>query len=116
MTTTSTFEFSATGYGERATAGSLLVAQTGNRYGSVPGRAVALLAAGDWAGFVRLYRRSNKLRLSMTRHLFAGDRTEIAVGLSYGSASLGAIRLPVDAEAWEGMGAGAALALVGLDL
>lgn len=114
MIATTTFEFSTTGYGEISKRGKFKVAQTGGKVGSVAGRAVEALEAGDWSKFVALKNRSRKLRLSMTRHLFSGDSTEVAVGLSYGHASLGAIRLPAGADTWEGMGVHAALALVGL--
>lgn len=116
MTATTAFEFSTTGYGEISKQGRFKVAQTGGKVGSVAGRAVAALEAGDWDGFVTLKNRSRKIRLSMTRHLFTGDLTEISVGLSYGHASLGAIRLPAGADVWEGMPVGQALELVGLSL
>lgn len=113
------FEFNATGYG-RVAAGSdkgFAVAQTGGTVGPVAGRAVLALQAGDWDDFRRLFRRSPNLRVSVTRHHFEGDYTEVAVGLSYGHAALGAIRLPADAgDRWIGMSVTDALALAGLEM
>ena len=109
-----TFEFATTGYGEIAKQGKFRVAQTGGKIAGVAGRAVAALEAGDWESFSKLYKRSGKLRLTMGRGDFGGTLTEVAVCLSYGSALLGAIRLP--SEAWIGMGIGQALSLTGLSV
>ena len=107
------FTFSATGYGEIAKAGAFKVAQTGGKVSKVAGQAVTLLQSGDSDGFRKLLRKSRKLRVSMTRHHFSGDLTEIAVGVSYGHASLGAIQVP--GETWMGMNPYYALEAVGMN-
>lgn len=112
----SRFTFSTTGYGEVSKDGKFKVSQTGGKVSSIAGRAVVALESGNWDEFKLLKNRSRKLKLSMTRHLFEGDRTELAVGLSYGHASLGAIRLPAGADTWEGMSVYKALELVGISI
>src|SRR5690606_21011527 len=88
--------FESTGYGRRlAEGGAVTVAQAKERISGVPALAVRALEAGDWEGFNRVYRRSRKLRVDLGRHAFGGaGRTEVCLLVSYGSAVLGAIRLP----------------------
>jgi len=112
--------FEPTGYGRMvAEHGAVTVAQTKERLSGVPARAVRALQAGDWDGFRRIYRRSRKLRLDLGRHAFNGaDQTEVCLLVSYGSAVLGAIKLPEDSGVVETTDRrpGAALAALGLTL
>lgn len=114
------FTFEATGYGKQLSVyGAVTVAQTKERLSGVPALAVRALEAGDWNAFRRVYRRSRKLRLDLGRHAFDGkDRTELCLLVSYGSAVLGAIRLPEGSEIAETMDRrpGPALAALGLAL
>lgn len=111
--------FEATGYGRLvAEDGTALVAETKERISGVPARAVRALEAGDWEGFRRIYRRSRKLRVDIGRHAFNGaDHTEVCLLVSYGSAIVGAIRLPEGSVAeTRDRRPGAALAALGLTL
>jgi len=112
--------FEATGYGRRlADEGSVTVAETKERLSGLPALAVRALEAGDWEGFRRAYRRSRKLRLDLGRHAFDGaDQTEVCLLVSYGSAVLGAIKLPEDSGIVETRDRrpGTALAALGLTL
>jgi len=114
------FHFEPTGYGRLvANDGSVTVAETKERISGVAARAVRALAAGDWEAFRRIYRRSRKLRFDLGRHAFDGaDKTEVCLLVSYGSAVLGAIRLPEDSDTAETRDRrpGAALAALGLTL
>ena len=117
---TGIIHFEATGYGRRlADEGSVTVAQTKERLSGVPALAVRALEAGDWEAFRRVYRRSQKLRIDLGRHAFDGaDQTEVCLLVSYGSAVIGAIRLPKDSDIAETRDrrTGAALAALGLTL
>jgi len=116
---TGLIHFEATGYGRRlAEDGAVTVAETKERVSGVPALAVRALEAGDWEAFRRVYRRSRKLRVDVGRHLFDGDQTEVCLLVSYGSAVLGAIRLPEDSGIVETRDRrpGAALATLGLTL
>ena len=111
--------FEATGYGRiLADAGSVMVAETKERLSGIPALAVRELEAGDWEAFRRVYRRSRKLRIDLGRHAFDGaDKTEVCLLISYGSAVLGAIRLPEDSVAeTRDRRPGGALAALGLTL
>jgi len=112
--------FEATGYGRRlADEGAVTIGQTKERLSGIPALAVRTLDAGDWEGFRRVYRRSRKLRVDLGRHAFDGaDQTEVCLLVSYGSAVLGAIKLPEDSGVVETTDRrpGAALAALGLTL
>ena len=117
---TGLIHFEATGYGRRlAEDVAVTVAQTKERVSGVPALAVRALEAGDWGGFRRAYRRSRKLRVDLGRHAFGGaDQTEVCLLVSYGSAVLGAIKLPEDSDTAETRDRrpDAALAALGLTL
>jgi len=112
------FHFEPTGYGRHLAAdGAVTVAQTTERLSGVPARAVRVLQEGDWEGFRRLYRRSKKLRVDVGRHAFNGaDTTEVCLLISYGSAVIGALRLPEGVAETTDRRPSAALAALGLTL
>ena len=88
-------EVEVTGYGLTAAEdGRVTVFQTGQRLGSIPGRAVRATQARDWQALFRLYRRSPKLRMTVQPRYQSGEPVGCRIAISYGAASLAYLAIP----------------------